>query len=416
VTACARTDATQVHTYLAAYDEAHLSSGAVLLARGDTVVFTEGFGYADVNARVANTAGTRFRIGSITKSMTWAAVHRLVERGMLDLDRSAAELVGSATLPSTVTVRHLLRHEGGVADWGTFPDVSQFTTRQSSLEELTEWVASQPLIFAPGTDRQYSNSGYIVLARIIETVSGRPYGTVLSEEFFQPLGMHATRHDVDAAAGDVAQGYVQGHEPTPVVEGPADHPSILVGSGSVVSTVNDLFVWSRSAAARQFPWDRRQRHGREVAFLGGFVPGYGAWVEHYEREDLTVVVLTNLNNGAIQTIVSDLGAMLLGESYEPPPRYQDRPIGSRGREAFVGSWSCGAGVEFTIQPAGQRLEILWRHRGPVQPLWAQADTVLFYPQDWATITVRGAGEPPGLRYGVPAATPPTCTARPPAAP
>lgn len=403
-TAAANVD--RVRSYLKAYEESGLSCGAVLLARGDSIVFNDGFGFADLKSGLRNTAQTRFRIGSITKSMTWAAIDRLNQSGKLDLDASVAGLIGAKALPPEVTVRHLLTHQGGVADWSSFADASRFRSRDSSLEDLAEWVASKPLTFAPGTSRSYSNSGYILLARVVETVSGRRYGDYLKEEVFAPLGMQSTQHAVEPMPARTARGYASGHRPTPIVEAAADHPSILAGSGSAVSTIGDLFIWSRSAEAHKFPWDSRNRHGRPVTFMGGFVPGFGAWVEHYSQEDLTIIVLANLNNGAIQKMVPDLGAILLGKDVDPPVRYRDDPVGNRSKEAFSGSWVCERGPRFTIQPAGERLEILWRHRPPAQPLWAQSDTVLFYPQDWARIVLDDHADAPRLSYEAPSATAP----------
>lgn len=411
VSACAgATVPTQMRTYLSAYEASRLSSGAVLVAHGDSVLVAVGFGYADLEHQIRNSAHTRFRVGSITKSMTWAAVHHLARQGALNLEAPVARLIGAEALSSAVTVRHLLSHEGGVADWSTFPDAPAFGASRSSTEELAAWVASKPLIFAPGTDRSYSNSGYILLARVIEAAAGRPYGMYLSDVLFAPLGMTATEHVVEPVA-DLARGYVQGNEPTPVLNAPHVEPSIFTGSGSVVSTVGDLFMWSRSAAAQEFPWDQRMRHGERVRFMGGFVPGFGAWVEHYVDKDVSVIVLTNLNNGAIQQIVSDLGAMMLGQPHEAPERYRDREVSDGPRNAFSGSWACGGGgPEFTIRAEQERLEILWRHREPSQPLWLQSDSEIFYPQDWAKIRVRDTGDAHGLIYEGFGARPNECKA------
>ena len=402
---------TQTGHYLSAYEESNLSSGAVLLARGDAVIFSEGFGVSNVGTGVQNTPETRFRIGSITKSMTWAAVHRLAKSGKLELDESVAELIGTSALPSKVTVRHLLNHQGGVADWGRFDDSREVSRRRSSLKDLSGWVASKPLLFDPGSDRSYSNSGYILLAQVIESVSGRSYGDFLSGELFRPLGMNATRHSVNPTTAGLATGYVQGHHPRPIVKAEDTHPSIFVGSGSVVSTVGDLFIWSRTAEAQQFPWDGRKRHGRSVTFMGGFVPGFGAWVEHYSDEDITVVFLTNLNNGAVQKIVRDLGAIMLEVPYNPAAKYLDILLDDGQSKAVSGAWLCTGGPEFTIRPVDDRLVIHWRHSNPAQPLWAQSSTEFFYPQDWARIAVRREGDRSVLTYEGPFASPAECNPR-----
>jgi hypothetical protein len=108
-------------------------------------------------------------------------------------------------------------------------------------------------------------------------------------------------------------------------------------------------------------------------------------------------VLSNLSNGALQRIVPDLGAMLLRETYQEPRPYYDVPAGEQERESFAGSWSCRAGLEFTISGAGERLDLYWMHGAIAQPLWGQPDRMLFYPQDWSTIS-RDRTNASRLRY------------------
>ena len=163
--------ATQIDAMLSGFEQLAMFNGIVIVDLAGERVFERAYGLADYETKVPITADTRFRIASLSKNMTDAAVAVLVQRGELDLtgtlDRYLPEFPGAAG----ITLQHLLSHQSGIAhtnrfDWGD--------GKQSlALDAIVARLQKEPLDFAPGTKRQYSNGGYAVLSKVLQLVTGR---------------------------------------------------------------------------------------------------------------------------------------------------------------------------------------------------------------------------------------------------
>ena len=153
-------------------------SGAVLIARDDTIEVLAAYGGTDP-------AG-RFNIGSINKTFTAIAVAQLLQRGRLSLDDTVAKHLPdypNRDAAAKITIRQLVTHRSGVAQFmgGNFGE--------GSVADLTKTVAAQPQVFEPGERQQYSNGGYVVLGRIVEVASGTRYASYITDNIFKPAGM-----------------------------------------------------------------------------------------------------------------------------------------------------------------------------------------------------------------------------------
>jgi D-alanyl-D-alanine carboxypeptidase len=153
-------------------------SGAVLIARDDTIEVLAAYGGSDP-------AG-RFNIGSINKTFTATAVAQLVQRGRLSLDDTVAKYLpdySNRDAAAKITIRQLITHRSGVAQFmgGNFGE--------GSVADLTKTVGAQPQVFEPGARQEYSNGGYVVLGRIVEVASGTSYASYITENIFKPAGM-----------------------------------------------------------------------------------------------------------------------------------------------------------------------------------------------------------------------------------
>jgi N-acyl-D-amino-acid deacylase len=183
--------------------------GAAGFAHGNRLVFARGYGYADVKRLEATQPDSLFRIASLSKSLTAAAILKLAEEGKLTLDQPVFALLnlppptyaGAAVDPrlASITIRHLLNHTGGwnrntavnpdggtgfdpTVNWTVRAATDMGTTAPASAATIVRWMLGKPLQFDPGTQYQYSNFGYTVLGRIIEKVSGMSY-----EEFVKTM-------------------------------------------------------------------------------------------------------------------------------------------------------------------------------------------------------------------------------------
>jgi CubicO group peptidase (beta-lactamase class C family) len=164
-------------------------SGSVLVARGDQVLFAEGYGLANFEHEVPNTPQTKFRLGSITKQFTAMAILILQEQGKLSVDDLASKHVeGCPDAWKDVTIHHLLTHTSGIPSFTSLPGYGASMPLPSSPKQTLDRVRDMPLEFMPGEKFVYSNSGYVLLGQIIEKVSGKPYEHFLPETIFEPWG------------------------------------------------------------------------------------------------------------------------------------------------------------------------------------------------------------------------------------
>src|SRR5690348_4236424 len=164
---------------------------SVAVLRGDSVVLARGYGYANLEHRVPATDSTVYQSGSVGKQFTAAAIVMLAEQGRLSLDDSITRFLpdGPATWRG-ITIRHLLTHTSGIAD---YTDSTLDTRRDYTEDQLVRLAAQRPLEFAPGDRWNYSNTGYVLLGIIIHRVTGVFYGDFLKDHVFRPLGMRTTR-------------------------------------------------------------------------------------------------------------------------------------------------------------------------------------------------------------------------------
>ena len=279
-------------------------SGVVLVARDSTIVFLQPYGYADRERRVANNTDTKFNLGSINKTFTALAIRQLAAEGKLKLTDTLKNLLvdyPNEEAARSVTVQHLLTMSSGIGDifgprYAAMPKESLMTIRS-----YFPLFADLPLSFAPGSQRQYSNGGYIVLGAIIEAVSGMDYYTYVRENIFEPAGMlRSASYPKDSVVANRAIGYTQ--------RGPGDdlrtNYESLPGRGSSAgggySTAMDLFRYVRALrSAKICSMDDPAREGFGVA---GGAPGINAALEWDPERGYVVVVLTNLDPPAAERV------------------------------------------------------------------------------------------------------------------
>jgi D-alanyl-D-alanine carboxypeptidase len=206
-----------VKRYMAAYDVPALS---LCYGRGKQILFVKGYGLADRHGREPLTPESLFRIASLSKPFTSAAIFRLVESGKLRTDDrvfgsggilKSFALHERADWLQAITVRDLLTHTSG--GWSNKEHDPMFHDRERSPADfLQHTLDADPLEYAPGTHYAYSNFGYFVLGRVIEHVSGMPYGDCVQQQVLAPLGITDMRLAQKKAAANEVHYYGQGHD------------------------------------------------------------------------------------------------------------------------------------------------------------------------------------------------------------
>ena len=221
--------------------------GSVLVADGPELLVDEGFGLADVAAGRPNTPTTQLRIGSLTKAFTAVSIMRLVDQGRLSVDDPLARYLPDYPGGEAITIDQLLTHTAGIPNYEERPDLEQVVGTPIALDDLIASFANQPLLFAPGQGYAYSSSGYVILSKVIEVVSGLAYADFLQTEVLQPAGMASSGYDfLDPALPEPAVGYQlrpQGAQPAILTDS-----SWPTGAGALYSTVEDLYRWDRALA------------------------------------------------------------------------------------------------------------------------------------------------------------------------
>lgn len=277
VVALSQSVADEIDAFVSRYHELHQFNGSVLVAQNGEVVYEKGFGYANMEWSIPNSPDTKFRIGSVTKQFTAVMILKLVEAGEVSLDGKITDYLPDypAEIGDQVTIHHLLTHTSGIPSYTGLPGFMAENSRDPyTPEELVAVFASLDLEFEPGSDWRYNNSGYFLLGRIIEEVTGTPYDQVLYEMVLEPLGLDATGYDhfSDVLPGRAA-GYSQafhGYENADYLD-----TSLPYAAGSMYSTVRDLFEWDRILYTDRVFDSSGTKEAMFTPFLNNYVYGWG---------------------------------------------------------------------------------------------------------------------------------------------
>jgi len=322
---------------------------AVLIARGDEVLYRGARGEASLELGVPLSPAQVFRIGSISKQFAAAGLLKLVERGKLSLDDPLAKFVPDYPNGGNITVRMLLNHTSGIKSIFEVEDdhMQWFIDQTMSTTQLIDSFRNDKPDFAPGSDWHYNNSGYVLIGAIIESVTGMPWHVYLKQTLFDPLGMAHTGLGDEAVT--VISGHVTGYGWRDGHWATARHVSMTQphAAGALVSTVDDLLRWNRAlhegkvlkpgsyrqmitptgAAAKDhygFGLVHETWRGTDMLQHGGDIYGFSGFLVYLPREQLTVAVLYNTDfddsdaaSGSldVEMIARTLAAQAIGKPY-----------------------------------------------------------------------------------------------------
>jgi CubicO group peptidase (beta-lactamase class C family) len=224
-------------------------SGTVLVVHGGKIVLHQGYGAANREQGLPNTTQTIFAIGSVPIDFTRAAILKLAALGKLQLTDPITRFLGGVPPDkSTITIEQLMTGRSGLPDFHHIPGVDAdpdlaWIDRPTAISR----ILNQKLLFAPGQDEAHSHSAWVLLAAIVEIVSGQPYGAFLRQHFFSPAGMTRTGNHEDLA-GFADDQFAVGYEGQSA--GRLNIPKywgrtswLVMGSGGMASTPHDLYLW-----------------------------------------------------------------------------------------------------------------------------------------------------------------------------
>jgi D-alanyl-D-alanine carboxypeptidase len=255
----------------------------VALAKNGNVLYAQAYGESDIATKSVTQTSTIFELGSITKQFTAALIMKLQEQGELQVDDSIHAYLPEYNFPSAITLRMLLGHTSGLANYTTFTQYPGWAANGVSEQTILSAVSQTPLLFLPGTQWSYSNSNYFVLGAIIEKLTGQSYSANLEQYIFQPLGLTNTYFSLPPPA-QAALGYTLNG--TSVIPALVCDRSTAFSAGALSSNVSDLIAWDNalingkvvspaSFKAMTAPVD--------PAILGGDSYGFGLFLRTFDN-------------------------------------------------------------------------------------------------------------------------------------
>lgn len=347
--------AAQIEEMMTRLSQLNSFSGVVLVADSGKVIFNKAYGWADFPNQKPLTNESVFELASVSKQFTAMGIMMLKEKGSLSyedkLDKFFPELPYQG-----ITIRNLLNHTSGLPDYMELFAEHWDSTKIAVNKDVISLLAKyKPVIsFKPGEKWEYSNTGYVLLASIIEKVSGMSFRDFLQKNIFTPLGMSRSqvynRRYKPEVISNYAFGYVYNMDRDSFILPDADPGSFfvktldgIVGDGCVNSTTGDLFKWDRALYTEQlvkkttldeaftpgklnngtahqygFGWGvgRDSVNGLIISHSGGW-PGYLTWIERMPEKNRTIIILTN--NGIFNRGVRDgIRDILNGKKYKLP--------------------------------------------------------------------------------------------------
>lgn len=347
----AQSKAAKIEELMNQYQDYGQFNGSVLVAEDGEVIYANGQGMANMEFDIPNTPDTKHRLGSITKQFTAALILQLVEQGKLELDKTISAYLPNYKGPAAdkVTIHHLLTHTSGIPNYTSFPGFFENYSRDPfTPAEFVKVFSDSTLQFTPGEKFAYSNSGYFLLGRIIEEVTGKPYEKVLQENILDPLHMKNTGYDHhETILKNRASGYEKnGNE---YANAAYLDMSIPYAAGSLYSTVEDLYLWDQalysdkvlSEGSKKLMFSPHIKDGNSyygygwvVGYLpigqttdslaiithGGGINGFNTLITRFPSEKDLIVLLNNTGGTKLREMTTSITSILHGVDYEMPKK------------------------------------------------------------------------------------------------
>jgi D-alanyl-D-alanine carboxypeptidase len=304
-------------------------SGTVLVAVDEHVVLNRGYGFADAELEVPNAPTTIFRIGSLTKTLTAAAVLRLAEMHQLSLDDSICRFLTSCPADwSPVHIRHLLAHVSGIPDLFNAIPAAPVQQTRAAIDKVIQSASRTAVDSTPGSTYAYRNFNYMLVGYVIEVATGRSWEDVLRANVFEVAGMpHTAYDDVWAVVVGRARGYDVKERALRNLPY-KDHSAFA--AGGLRSTTSDLFAFVDAFFAGRltsradvtlavtpvlgdygYGWQIKHYFGRRMFNHSGGIDGFASHIARYPDDGLTIVVLSNIESEPAKLTACNIAGLLL---------------------------------------------------------------------------------------------------------
>lgn len=354
---------------------------AIQISKDGETIYQNAVGKANLELDIDMTPDHVFRIGSITKQFTTAAILKLQEEGKLSIQDELTKYIEDyPTHGNKITIENLMNHTSGIKSYTSMPEFrTKWMTMHMDPEELIAVFKDEPMDFKTGEKEQYNNSAYILLGYIIEKVSGKTYEDYIETEFFEPLGMKHSSYEV---ASDIIPNRAYGYdekEEGDYINAPYLSMTLPYAAGSLLSTTDDLRIWHTafmndeviSAASRKaahtsaklnngeetgygFGWGLGDLKGSPRIGHSGGINGFLSDSQYFPEEKILVTVLSNCNCNSAQQMIMPLASMAIGKPIvEPKETKLDLAVAKK----YVGKYQLTPTLILDVLLDGDRVKV-----------------------------------------------------------
>lgn len=375
----------KVDALLAPWSKGDTPGAAVIVVQNGRVLLSKGYGLANTETKTRIVPDTAFLLGSITKQFTAMCIMMLAERGKLSYDDPLSKFFPEfPDYAQHITVRNLLNHTGGFPeydelflnsgmidkDWPRSAKTKRSAFEPTAKDALKILKQQKSLQFAPGEKWEYSNSGYVILAQIVEKASGERFRDFLRQNIFQPLGMKRsllydeTRPKVERVATSyhLSDGVYHDIDYAP--------QNAVYGEDNIYTTIEDMFKWDQAlytnklvgeSTLRQaftpgrtndgkptgygFGWSLDNYLGLTRISHGGSWLGFRNFIARFPDQHFSVIVLSNLAEFPTEKIANEIVGVYLGSELKHPVAIQ---LTEKELQAYAGKYEFRPGLAITL--------------------------------------------------------------------
>lgn len=408
-------DKGKLDQYFQTLESNHKFMGSVSVFRNVSEIYARSVGFADVDKQIPASGKSSYHIGSISKTFTAVMVFQAVEAGKLSLSQTIDTYFPSIKNADKITIGHLITHRSGIPDFTADESYLTWHTQNKTKEQMLEIIAKGNADFAPDSKTHYSNSNYLLLSYILESVYGKPYAKLLTAQITKPLSLTNTylgrstitpeRHECNSYK------YFDKWRIESVT-----HPSVLLGAGGIVSTPNDLNRFANalfggkliSATSLSLMQTLKDNYGmgllavpfytkRGFGHSGGIDGFYSMWV-YFPEDHLSYAITSN----ALNYVFNDIHIAVLSGIYGMPfdiPDFKRVALTSDDLKKYTGVYaSSQLPLKVIVRITGNALEAQATGQ-PAFPLEATSEHIFKFSQGGIVMEFDPANRTMTLKQG-----------------
>ncbi len=358
----------KIDELITAYIQSGKFNGSILVTLHGKILLEKGYGFKNIKENTFNDAHTIFQIASVTKQFTATVILKLVELKKMSLTDKVSKYYPDFPKADSISIENLLTHTSGISDHSK--DTSFKIYNSSDEQKFFASMKNRELDFSPGTNWNYSNSGYILLGYIIQKVSGMSYYEAVKKYIFIPLEMKNSAFDfIHLISKDKATGYWSFPENDSAESATLIDSSAPRSAGAIYSTIGDLYKWheglqtykivSKALLEKAYtPFKNHYGYGwmidslfnKRVIHHSGDIWGFKSDITRITEDDVCIVLLNNIESPDLGIITKNILAILYHHPYQLPAKNEIK-LGHEILKKYIGSYEMQPGmvIEITLE-------------------------------------------------------------------